>query len=130
MKTECDKNSIYWRSDNKYKYRNIHFGELRKMLVSLEDDPYNVLSKKSMVEQLYNTFTYVKQITIQEEINILKRKSNLYYCEFVRWNEEPVQTWLLPDERRRVELSEERAERAVSRMLTPNLPPSVAHLNL
>lgn len=71
---DCDKYRIY--GSNGYKYRNIHFGQLREMLVSLEDDPYNVLSKKkSMVEQLYNTGTYehtayVKQRTIHDEINI------------------------------------------------------------
>ena len=43
---DCDKYRIY--GSNGYKYRNIHFGELRKMLVSLEDDPYNVLSKKKI----------------------------------------------------------------------------------
>ena len=71
---DCDKYRIY--GSNGYKYRNIHFGQLREMLVSLEDDPYNVLSKKkSMVEQYYNTGTYehtayVKQRTIHDEINI------------------------------------------------------------
>jgi hypothetical protein len=67
--SEHEKKRTYGRSDNKYKYNNIDFGQLEIMLVSLERDPYNVLSKKiTIVEQLYNTGKYVKQRPTQDEI--------------------------------------------------------------
>lgn len=67
--SEHEKKRTYGRSDNKYKYNNIDFGKLEIMLVSLEREPYNVLSKKiTIVEQLYNTGKYVKQRPTQDEI--------------------------------------------------------------
>jgi len=67
--SEYEKKRTYGRSDNKYKYNNIDFGKLEIMLVSLEREPYNVLSnKKTIVEELYNTGKYVKPRLTPDEI--------------------------------------------------------------
>lgn len=51
------------------KYNNIDFDELELNLVSLESDPYNILSKKgNIVYQLYENGKYVKPTPTNDEI--------------------------------------------------------------
>ena len=52
-----------------HKYNNIHFDKLELNLVSLENDPYNILLKKSnIVNQLYENGKYVKPTPTNDEI--------------------------------------------------------------